>query len=142
MVSLAITSGSRAKLEPTNTPSLRSPYAVSFQAQLELRDLAGLVIGQQPIVRVAAVVAVEHDPHVVVDRVRILQRFSRTHEFRLAVGSQPANWVMVVSVTMRPPELTPKSSSLVMMPGNPSIKMRWPCWGTMSKIIRQRSPSK
>ena len=47
---------------------------------------------------------------------------------------------MVVSVTISPSELTPKSSSLTITPGKPSMKMRKPCSGAMSKMMRQRSP--
>ena len=45
----------------------RSPYSMGLQAEFELRDFPGLVIGQQPIVGVAAIVAVEHDAHILVD---------------------------------------------------------------------------
>src|ERR1700728_4023146 len=49
---------------------------------------------------------------------------------------------MVVSVIMMPAAFTPKSSSLVITPGKPSIRMRWPCCGKISKTITQRSPAR
>ena len=85
VVSSFITSGSLAKFEPTKTPSLVCQHVRMLQAELELRDLAGLAVAEQPVVGVAAVVAVEHDFHVVVDRIGILHGFARADEFRLAV---------------------------------------------------------
>ena len=55
-----------------------------FQAQLEQRNLAGLVVAQQPVVGVAAIVSVEHDADVIVDRVAVLQSFARAIKFRRA----------------------------------------------------------
>ena len=95
-----------------------------LQSEFEARDFAGLVVGQQPVVGVAAVVAVEHDLHVLIDGVGVLQRFARAHEFRLAFGIEERKPVMVVSVTISPAELMPKSSSLTMTPGKPSRIMR------------------
>src|SRR5205085_2888797 len=63
-----------------------TPHAMIFQAELEARDFAGLAVGEKPIVGVATVVALEHDAHVIVDGVGILQRFAGAHEFRGAGG--------------------------------------------------------
>src|SRR2546426_7440908 len=57
-----------------------------FQAELELGNLAGLAVAEQPVVGIAAVVAVEHDFRVVVNRPGILQRLARADKFRFAVG--------------------------------------------------------
>ncbi len=59
----------------------------------------------------------------------------------LPLGSNSENPVMVVSVTIKPEELIPKSSSLTMMPGKPSWMMRKPCVGTMSNTMVQRLPT-
>ncbi len=53
---------------------LRAPDAMQLQADLEARDLAGVVVGQQPVVGVAAIVAVEHDLHILIDGLCVLQR--------------------------------------------------------------------
>ncbi len=60
----------------------------------------------------------------------------------IPVGSKPLNPVIVVSVIARPAELTPKSSPLWMRPGMPSIRMRWPAAGRMSKTTFHRDPSR
>ena len=62
---------------------------VVLEAQLEEGDLAGLVVADQPVVGIAAVVAVEHDPDEVVDRPAVLERLSRTDELGFA-GRVPA----------------------------------------------------
>jgi hypothetical protein len=49
---------------------------------------------------------------------------------------------MVVSVIARPAELIPKSSPLWMSPGMPSMRMRCPAAGRMSKITFHREPSR
>ena len=105
-VSSLITSGSRAKFELTKYPSLVRHSGVCLQAELKIGDLAGLAVADQPVVGVAAVVAVFDDAHIVVDGIGILQGLARAHEFRLAMGSQPSNWVMVVSAIMIPAEFT------------------------------------
>ncbi len=56
-----------------------------LQSLLELRDFAGLAIAEQPVVRVAAVVAVHDDFHVVIDRPGVLHRFPGAGEFGFAV---------------------------------------------------------
>src|SRR5208337_5353973 len=65
---------------------LAPPDAMRFQSQLELRDLARLVVAQQPVVGVAAVIAVQHDANVIIDGARVLQRLAGAGEFGLAVG--------------------------------------------------------
>ena len=55
--------------------------------------------------------------------------------------SNPLAMGSVVSVIIRPLAFTPKSSWLVITPGNPSIKMCCPLAGTISKTTVQRSPS-
>ena len=64
---------------------LRLPHAIRLQAVLELRDFPGLVVAEKPVVRISAVIPVEHDLHVVVNRSSVLQGFPRAHKFRLAV---------------------------------------------------------
>jgi hypothetical protein len=49
--------------------------------------------------------------------------------------------VIVVSVIMIPAALTPKSSSLTITPGKPSMMKRDPAVGLMSKTIFQRVPT-
>src|ERR1700744_5102442 len=56
-----------------------------FQSQFELGDLPGFVVGQQPVVGVAAVVALAHDLGVLVDGTRVLHRFARAHKFWNAI---------------------------------------------------------
>ena len=56
------------------------------------------------------------------------------------LGSNPLKPLMVVSVITMPAELMPKSSPLWIRPGMPSIRMRLPCAGTISKMMFQRSP--
>ena len=93
-----------------------------LQTQFELRDLAGLAIGEKPVVGVAAVVAVEHDGHVVVDRrLAYCMALRARMNSGLPSGSKPLNPLMVVSVIMIPESFTPKSSSLAMTPGKPSM---------------------
>ena len=57
-----------------------------FQAYLKARNLTGLIVGQQPVVCVSAIVVVEHNPHILVDRAGILHRPARPHKLRHAVG--------------------------------------------------------
>src|SRR5262245_568098 len=59
---------------------------VVLQAQLEERDLAGLVVADQPVVGIAAVVAVEHDPDEVVDGPAVLHGPAGARELGLAGG--------------------------------------------------------
>src|ERR1035438_3786118 len=56
------------------------------QADLKARNFAGLVVGQQPVIRVAAVVVVEHDSHIVIDRAGVLHCPACSHKLRYAVG--------------------------------------------------------
>ena len=56
------------------------------------------------------------------------------------LGSKPLKPLMVVSVIMMPAEFTPKSSPLWIRPGMPSMMMRLPFAGAMSKMMFQRSP--
>ena len=111
-----------------------------LQAQLQAGDLVVLAVGHQPGVGVAAVVAVLHDAREFVDGGGILHGFARAHKFGNAVGSNPLNPLMVVSVTTRPAELMPKSSALWINPGAPSIRMREPLAGRISNMMFQRSP--
>ncbi len=59
---------------------------VVLEPELEEGDLARLVVADQPVVGIAAVVAVEHDPDEVVDRPAVLERLPRTDELGLAGG--------------------------------------------------------
>ena len=65
------------------------PERVVLESQLEEGDLAGLVVADQPVVGIAAVVAVEHDPDEVVDRPAVLQRLAGADELGFA-GRVPA----------------------------------------------------
>ena len=56
-----------------------------LQAQLKISDLAGLAVPDQPVVGVAAVVAVFDDAGIVVDGIGILQSLARAHKLRLAM---------------------------------------------------------
>ena len=60
----------------------------------------------------------------------------------MPAGSKPLKPVIVVSVIARPAELIPKSSPLWMRPGMPSIRMRYPAAGRMSKMTFHREPSR
>ena len=56
------------------------------KTQLEPGDLACFAVRQQPVVGVPAIVPVEHDFHVLVDRAGVLHSLARAHKFRLAIG--------------------------------------------------------
>ena len=60
-----------------------------------------------------------------IDRLYCMALRARTNS-GLPSGSQPSNWVIVVSVISIPAEVTPKSSSLAITPGRPSMRMREP----------------
>ena len=68
-----ISLGSTGKLAPTKQPSLLRSTRVVLQTELEAGDLAGLTVAKKPVVGVAAVITVEHDPDEVVDRPAVLQ---------------------------------------------------------------------
>src|SRR2546425_5288984 len=57
----------------------------------------------------------------------------------LPLGSQPSNCVIVVSVTISPSLLIPKSSSLAITPGKPSIRILYPFFGSDRERRRFRS---
>ena len=61
-----------------------------LQAQLQARDLVGLAVGHQPVVGVAAVVAVLHDAREIVDGGGVLHGLAGAHELRDAVGIEAA----------------------------------------------------
>src|SRR5262245_45934611 len=128
------------EIRPDEVAVLRAAQAVLFQSQFKERDLAGLIVADQPVVGVTAVVAFEHDARVIVNRVAVLHRLAGALEFGLPFGSNPVKPVIVVSVIMIPLSLTPKSSMLEMTPGNPSINILWPFSGLMSKTMFQREP--
>ena len=75
-----------------------------------------------------------------IDRLYCIALRARTNS-GLPCGSQPSNWVMVVSVIIIPADVTPKSSSLAITPGRPSMRMREPASGLMSKTMFQRVPT-
>src|ERR1700685_699691 len=56
------------------------------KTQLEPGDLAGFAVGQKPVVSVAAIVPVEHDFYVLVDRAGVLHGLARADKFRLSIG--------------------------------------------------------
>src|ERR1700683_3487924 len=56
------------------------------KTQLEPGNLARFAVRQQPVVGIAAIVPVEHDFYVLVDRAGILHGLARADKFRLAIG--------------------------------------------------------
>ncbi len=75
-----------------------------------------------------------------IDRLYCMALRARTNS-GLPCGSQPSNCVIVVSVIIIPAEVTAKSSSLTITPGRPSIRIRAPASGLMSKMTFQRVPT-
>ena len=55
-----------------------------LQSKFEERNLACLVVSEQPVVGITAIVSVEHDSDVVIDRVAVLHGFTRAEELRFA----------------------------------------------------------
>jgi len=113
----------------------------ALSSQLEESNLTCFVVSEQPVVRVSAIIILKHNPDIVINRVAVLQRFPRAKELGEPAGSNEVKPVIVVSVIIMPASLIPKSSSLTITPGRPSIKMRWPLIGLMSKMMFQRSPT-
>ncbi len=139
MVSSRINLGSRAKVRTDVISIFRAPQRRVLQSQFEIRNLPGLAIADQPVVGVSAIVSFLDDPHVIVDALRHTADALRERmNSGLPFGSQPSNCVIVVSVIMIPAAFTPKSSSLVITPGKPSMRMRWPC---LRHNVEDRSPS-
>src|SRR6266702_2379490 len=57
-----------------------------LKSKLKTGDLSSLVVGQEPIVGIAAVVLVEHDVDVFIDGSCVLKSFAGAFKLRLSFG--------------------------------------------------------
>src|SRR6266849_2338729 len=117
------TFGSRAQFDPASTPSfvLHSLYAFSPSSSCAIspvfRSPRSQSFAYPPLFPSSIIFVYSSIEPAYCSAFR-----ARTNS-ALPDGSQPSNWVIVVSVTISPSLLIPKSSSLAITPGKPSISI-------------------